>query len=249
MFKSYANASFRAFSFSNKQQDLVAKKVEILEDVFEHHNFWPATMLFVGFNPAILNDWDCKVFVTDIEDETLNWLKDRANVIYIPREELSQHHKQVDCVIAVEEYFTFARTDADQRQLVDEICGLARELVITTLRDYKNQEFKDREFSSPSIIRNEQEYRIYLEFNNPDSQDRQLGHRTVFELGPNFANTSSGIVCRNMYFKQLAKFSMDAGAKEFLVHKNIMYKSLIKKNYEHVISIKFEQNGRNSKTT
>jgi hypothetical protein len=249
MFKSYANVSFRAFSFSNKQQELVAKKVEILEDVFEYHNFWPSSMLFVGFNPAILNDWDCKIFVTDVEDETLKWLEDRANITYVPREELSQYRKQVDCVIAVEEYFTFARTDEEQRQLVDEICGLARELVITTLRDYKNQEFKDREFSSPSIIRNEQEYRIYLEFNNPDAQDRQLGHRTVFELGPNFTNTNTGIVCRNMYFKQLAKFSMDAGAREFLVHKNIMYKSLIKKNYEHVISIKFEQNGRNSKTT
>jgi len=249
MFKSYANVSFRAFSFSNKQQELVAKKVQILEDVFEYYNFWPVSMLFVGFNPAILNDWDCKVFVTDLEDEALHWLKDRANFTYVPREELSQYHKQVDCVIAVEEHFTFARTDADQRHLVEEICGLARGLVITTLRDYKNQEFKDREFSSPSIVRNEQDYRIYLEFNDPDPQDRQLGHRTIFELGKDFTKANSGIMCRNMYFKQLAKFSMDAGASEFLVHKNLMYKSLIKKNYEHVISIKFEQNGRDSKTT
>jgi hypothetical protein len=44
---------------------------------------------------------------------------------------------------------------------------------------------------------------------------------------------------RSMYFKQMAKFSIDAGAKEFYVHKNLMYKSLIKKNYEHVISISF----------
>ena len=42
---------------------------------------------------------------------------------------------------------------------------------------------------------------------------------------------------RNMFFKQLAKFSIDAGAKEFHVHKDLMYKSLIRKNYEHVISI------------
>jgi hypothetical protein len=43
-----------------------------------------------------------------------------------------------------------------------------------------------------------------------------------------------------MYFKQLAKFSMDAGASDFIVHKNLMYKSVIRKNYEHVISIRFE---------
>jgi hypothetical protein len=45
---------------------------------------------------------------------------------------------------------------------------------------------------------------------------------------------------RTMFFKQLAKFSMDNGAVNFLVHKNLMYKSLIKKNYEHVVSIQFE---------
>ena len=45
---------------------------------------------------------------------------------------------------------------------------------------------------------------------------------------------------RTMFFKQLAKFSMDAGAMNFLVHKNIMYKSALKKNYEHVVSIQFD---------
>jgi hypothetical protein len=42
-----------------------------------------------------------------------------------------------------------------------------------------------------------------------------------------------------MYFKQMANFSITAGARQFYVHKNLMYKSLIKKNYEHVISISF----------
>ena len=43
-----------------------------------------------------------------------------------------------------------------------------------------------------------------------------------------------------MFFKQLAKFVYDAGAANFTVHKNLMYKSLIKKNYEHVISVQFD---------
>jgi len=45
-----------------------------------------------------------------------------------------------------------------------------------------------------------------------------------------------------MYFKQLAKFSLDNGASNFIVHKNLMYKGLVKKNYEHVISITFDGN-------
>ena len=44
---------------------------------------------------------------------------------------------------------------------------------------------------------------------------------------------------RTLFFKQLAKISSDAGALNFVVHKNLMYKSLLKKNYEHVITIEF----------
>jgi len=63
----------------------------------------------------------------------------------------------------------------------------------------------------------------------------------VYEIGKDNSLTTYGLFeRRTMFFKQLAKFSMDAGAVNFLVHKNLMYKSLIKKNYEHVISIQFE---------
>jgi len=63
----------------------------------------------------------------------------------------------------------------------------------------------------------------------------------VYEINAANALTTYGVFQRRtMFFKQLAKFSMDAGAVNFLVHKNLMYKSLIKKNYEHVVSIQFE---------
>jgi hypothetical protein len=185
--------------------------------------------------------------VTEIGEEVNDWLTSRGvKFRYIPSESIG--NLSVDCVVATDEYFTFASTDQGQRDLVDHICGIAGELVITTLRDYKNQDFKEREFSSPAIVRNEQDYRIYFEFNNVDLVDRNLSSRTVYEITPDDVQIHPCFACRNMYFKQLAKFSMDAGAQEFLVHKNLMYKSLIKKNYEHVISIKFEQNGYNPPT-
>ena len=61
----------------------------------------------------------------------------------------------------------------------------------------------------------------------------------VYELYGNKSVVSGPFDRRSMFFKQMAKFSIDAGAKEFYVHKNLMYKSLIRKNYEHVISISF----------
>jgi hypothetical protein len=61
----------------------------------------------------------------------------------------------------------------------------------------------------------------------------------VYDMQGNDVKITGPFARRSMFFKQMAKFSIDAGAKEFYVHKNLMYKSLIKKNYEHVISISF----------
>jgi hypothetical protein len=114
--------------------------------------------------------------------------------------------------------------------------------VISTIRDYKNQDFKEREFSQPIMIRNNGINKLFFENHDWDLKDRTLWTSTVYEIeSPSNELTVYGeFQRRTMFFKQLAKFSMDAGAVNFLVHKNLMYKSLIKKNYEHVVSIQFE---------
>jgi hypothetical protein len=132
--------------------------------------------------------------------------------------------------------------DNNQRLKVLEICDLAVEYVITTCRDYKNQDFKDKEFSIPALIKNAGSNNIFLEFHDWSLKDRSSWNTTSYEIdNPAIGTVVHGpFARRTMYFKQLAKFSTDAGAVHFQVHKNLMYKSLIKKNYEHVISIIFE---------
>ena len=51
---------------------------------------------------------------------------------------------------------------------------------------------------------------------------------------------TSKTVRRTMYFKQLAKFTSDHGGKNFSIHKNLFYKPLLSKAFEHVISIDYE---------
>jgi hypothetical protein len=140
----------------------------------------------------------------------------------------------------MEEYFTFATSDQDQQDKIAKICNLATAFVVSTLRDYKNQDYKDREFSQPANVRNGKNTRIFLENHDWDLQDRTRWNTMVYEIEGAGLKTYGTFDRRTMYFKQLAKFSMDAGAVNFLVHKNLMYKSLIKKNYEHVVSIQFE---------
>ena len=242
-FARYTDAVLAGLKFNPRAQDIVSKKQEILDGVYQFHNLVPTSILFVGFTPAILSCQASTIAVTNISDEAQAYIKAQGvKFLHIPVENLTQYNKQFDVVVALEEFFTFADSDMDQQNTVKTICNCATDFVISTLKDYKNQDYKDREFSHPALIRNNVANKIFLENHDWDLKDRTHWTNTVYEIdqGDNSMTAYGPFERRTMYFKQLAKFSMDAGASDFLVHKNLMYKSVIKKNYEHVISIRFE---------
>jgi hypothetical protein len=185
--------------------------------------------------------YNANLYATDLTDEIQDYLQVQGvQYTYIPRDQLVKYAKKFQLVVAVDEFFTYAASDQDQRDLVAEISNLVTDYVITTLRDYKNQDYRDREFSQPAVLRNADNHMIFLEAHEADQTDRNAWASTIYQItDPDQLATYGKFQRRAMYFKQLAKFSFDAGATNFLVHKNLMYKSLIKKNYEHVISIKF----------
>ena len=240
-FADYTDAVLSALIFNPRFDDVVARKQEILDGVYRTENLEPTTILFVGFNPAILSCRAKTVAVTEISDQAQAFLKSKnVKFTYIDSADLPKHQKQFQCVIAMDEYFTFADSDQAQQEKIAKICNLATAFVVSTIRDYKNQDYKDREFSQPVSVRNGKDTRIFLENHDWDSKDRTLWDTMIYEIEGSGLKTYGIFDRRTMFFKQLAKFSMDAGAVNFLVHKNLMYKSLIKKNYEHVVSIQFE---------
>jgi hypothetical protein len=241
-FTNYTDAILAALKFNPRLDDVVAKKQEILDGVYHAENLEPTSILFVGFDPAILSAKPKTLAITEISDECQGFLKSRGvKYTYIDPKNLHEHKKQFQCVIAMDEYFTFASTDQEQQDAIFKISNLATSFVISTVRDYKNQDFKDRDFSIPVMVRNGTEKKIFVESHDWDLRDRTRWNTMVYEINDNNSLTTYGVFeRRTMFFKQLAKFSMDAGAVNFLVHKNLMYKSLIKKNYEHVVSIQFE---------
>ena len=240
-FADYTDAVLSALIFNPRFDDVVARKQEILDGVYRTENLEPTTILFVGFNPAILSCRAKTVAVTEISDQAQAFLKSKnVKFTYIDSADLPKHQKQFQCVIAMDEYFTFADSDQAQQDKIAKICNLATAFVVSTIRDYKNQDYKDREFSQPVSVRNGKDTRIFLENHDWDSKDRTLWDTMIYEIEGSGLKTYGIFDRRTMFFKQLAKFSMDAGAVNFLVHKNLMYKSLIKKNYEHVVSIQFE---------
>jgi hypothetical protein len=239
-YATYTEISANALTFNPKSQEVIERKQEIVKSIADHHNSSPASTLFYGFSPLMLAGSYKQLSVTSITESTKKFL-DNAGVkyTYIKEDNLGQFKKQFNWVVASEEFFTFANSDEQQRANIELLVGLAKNLVVTTLRDYKNQDFRDREFSQPLAVRSGKDSKIFLEYHDHDYTDKNSWKTTVYEMLNTDVKTYGPFARRSMFFKQMAKFSIDAGAKDFYVHKNLMYKSLIKKNYEHVISISF----------
>jgi hypothetical protein len=242
-FTTYTDAILSALKFNPRIEDVIARKQEILDGVYRTENLDPQSILFVGFNPAIMSCKAKELSVTEISSSSRDWLVSRGvKFNYINPIELTKYKKQFDCVVAMDEYFTFAGSDQEQQEKIALICSLATAFVVSTIKDYKNQDFKDRDYSQPVTVRNGSNQKLFVENHDWDLKDRNSWNSMVYEITePSSSLVTYGLFDRRtMFFKQLAKFSIDAGAVNFLVHKNLMYKSLIKKNYEHVVSIQFE---------
>lgn len=237
-FLNYTKLSLDALKFNPKKDDIILRKKEILETVAEHHNGHPTKVLFVGFSPLMLTGFCDDLWVTEIDDEIKNYLDEqKVKYTYITEEELKAQKEKFPWVVAVDEYFTFAKDEDEQIEKIKTLVSVATETVITSLKDYKNQSFKDKEFSQPLAIRKNQDSLVFLEYHDHDYSDRNSWKTFVYKLLGTETEVTGPLHRRSMFFKQMAKFSIDAGAHNFYVHKNLMYKSLIKKNYEHVISI------------
>jgi hypothetical protein len=239
-FAGYTETSVNAFEFNPKSQEVMDRKQEILRSIAQHHGNDPTSVLFYGFSPMILASGYKQVSVTHITPQTKKFLDDKGvKYTYVAEEDLGNYRKSFDWVVAVDEYFTFACTEEEQLAKIQLANSLAKTAIITTLRDYKNQDFRDREFSQPLAVHNHADTKLYLEYHHYDYADKNAWTTMVYEMYGSKSVTYGPFARRSMYFKQMANFSISAGARQFYVHKNLMYKSLIKKNYEHVISISF----------
>lgn len=237
-FEKYNDIILDAFQSYYKSTDLVAKKHNVITQALQHYELIPKNILFLGFSPAIFKFTNINICVAEISDSAVNYL--RSQSIKFDVVDLNNlEPKQFDLVVAVDEYFTFAESDQQQKILVQNIARVTRGIVLTSLKDYKNQDYRDKDFSQPISIRNTNLKKIFFEGYDYDPTDKNSFNATNYIIDEEGIMTAGPFARRNMYFKQLAKFSLDSGAKSFLVHNNLMYKNIIKKNYEHLITIEF----------
>jgi len=237
-FSRYGDSVLSAFKFNPKTQEIVDKKKEILDALYLHYNITPTDFLFVGFSPLIFATKTKHIAVAEMSDDALQFLTDCG--IKFTKVDLATHKKKFQCVVAMDEYFTFAADEEEQKQRINTLCKLTSEFAITTMRDYKNMDVKEKDFSYPVRLWRDNASKIFLEAHQLNFKDRNNWETSIYEIDGNNLTTYGPFARRSVMFRQMARMCLDSGAADFLVHKNLMYKNLIKKNYEHVISIRFE---------
>ena len=101
-FKKYTNAVLSALEFNPKFHEVIARKQEILDGVYRVENLTPQSMLFIGFNPAILSCQAPKIAVTEISDQALDYIANSGiKVKHIDSSQLDQYKKSFQCVVEI----------------------------------------------------------------------------------------------------------------------------------------------------
>lgn len=144
-----------------------------------------------------------------------------------------------DYVIALDEWLCRAETEQQQIDKINIMPELATQGFYTSVKDYKNMSSRDRFFEENFELKSDAGNCIIIRKRDWSQQDRQAWTQKNYIIQNDDLKVIEPVQCRTMYFKQLAKFSSDAGAKDFQVDKKLMYKPLFSKSFEYIVYISF----------
>ena len=147
--------------------------------------------------------------------------------------------KKYDYVIAPDEYFVNFATEEDQIKEIYKLSQLTNKGLYTTLKDYRNMHVSQRFFQEPFDVKQDNGDSIIIRKRDWHKEDKQSWVQREYIIKNDELIVCDPVDCRTMYFKQLAKFSSDAGGKTFQVEKKQMYKPLFSKTYEYIVYISF----------
>jgi hypothetical protein len=145
-----------------------------------------------------------------------------------------------DLVLGLDQTMTYFDTENEQREFIEQVAKVTKGKFITSLVDYKNQTSQSRMADLPLTININGKQNLFMNHRSWNPVDRQNYENNWLHIEEDKLIGSSKTKRRTMFFKQLAKFSSDAGSRGFTIHKNLFYKPLINKTFEHVISIDYE---------
>lgn len=215
----------------SKWLDIAQAKFEIIDKLFINIGVKPNRILFPTFNPLVLlleQHYDCVV----VADQSLKYSWQSKSEFVDTLAEVGT----VDVCLALDEYFTYADSENAQRELLDQIKKILSGYLITTLQDYKNSAPHKRSQADVSSSNNV----IIVEENILDRNNKQNWENYIYFIENHSDLTVLGPTPRRtMYFKQLAKYCSDLQGTQYVIQKNLLYRGFYKRNYEHIITVRF----------
>lgn len=221
----------KSFYTSEYLENNCKTKAGLIQKVFESVSHIPGEIFFATYNPVA-------ELLADSFNVTVN--EDYATCVVNSNIKLApfDDSKTYDTVILLDEYLTYLATEQEQKDCLELISKITKGWAITTLADYKNlAPYKKNQVESSLDTKHN---KILIEHHVASAVDKQAW-QTYFHTIEQYSKltTIGPYDRRTMYFKQLAKYTADLGAQEYVVQKNILYKGFGKKNWEHVITVRF----------
>lgn len=238
IFQEYNRAVVHALDNLIKIDDLVTRKTENFLKILRAKKEIK-TILHCGFGPVAIGlvDAGYDVSIIDCPYPAQGYATPALLEEKLPTFKEVDFNTRYDAVIALDEYFTFVKDEQEQRNLIGSMSDYTKDILIVTLSDYKNMSENTKDFSDPQGYKTKNGSDMFLEKN---TRGRNSFTTKVYHINQDDQLTTFGPFERRMlFFKQLARQTEDSGAVGFDFQKNVMYKGMLKKNYEHIIAINF----------
>tara|TARA_A100001011_G_C14306261_1_gene843298 strand:- start:2459 stop:3217 length:759 start_codon:yes stop_codon:yes gene_type:complete len=232
----------------NKTLEVAETKTNIINKVLNGQNKDNMKVLSIGCNLVVMGLAKQGHDVT-VVNATDSCIESINNVFKLPMKldtdpdgavNLMVQEQKFDLVLALDQSLTFFDTEEQQKQFISILSKLTKGKLITSLVDYKNQTSQSRMSDLPLTVSINNKQNMFINHRTWDPTDRQRFINHWLQIEEDKLQGTSKTVRRTMYFKQLAKFTSDNGGKNFSIHKNLFYKPLLSKAFEHVISIDYE---------
>ena len=228
-FQNYNKLIADSFNELLRRDELVSKKTANLLKILQNRDI--TTVLHYGYGPTAIGlaQAGFKVTLTDNAD-----VPEQDRELFQPMTVNGRY----DATVALDEYFTFADTEEQQQDIINDAFDITRRVLITSVSDYKNMSENNREFGDPQSYKTQNGLVAYLERHLHTS--RNSWQTKVHKILPNNDCVTSELFGRRtLFFKQLARMSSDAGATNFTFEKSMMFKGMLSKGYQHIITITF----------
>lgn len=204
-------------------------KVSIIERVFDDLSIKPKTVAFINYNPIIellADNYDVSI----IESQKSLVNHEKVSII-------GNNKKYFDVVLGLDEHLTYYANEFEQRNELSKIADICNGWFITTLADYKNSApFKKNQVELLEFKNNN----LVIENHIADQLDKQAWQSYYYQIENHKDLTVVGpYQRRTLYFKQLAKYASDLGSREYVIQKNALYKGFAKRQWEHIITVRF----------